>query len=472
MKQMLLFWSLCLLFACSPPQEEIARELPQSTVVRPSQADLSYPVQPAVRATDPYPVPTPLPTKHPLAYPIDAPQPSQSIQTEFCDFTTVVASGDTSPKLQALQLSEPQLVYEERGEIALWEWLPDNERILLTGFDLVNGAATSVAKSFNITSQTVTTHAIDEITIWPYWSEQDQTVIYRKRTTDTDDEVVFEARLGMGSQPSQLIVGDLVSPPNFTAVNNLTYFVSTSDAQMRQMNMSSRSETTLSNIDPSSWMSQNFPNPRRENSDFSTRSYRWAWSNEGEKIVIYQYPVTFLYDSVTKEACELQLPSTYQGKTVMPLKAAWSQDSRYLAMMTANYYAARDWDSRVELTILDMQAKTMMTVQPSPFQYVNDFVWSPNSDMLAVLATAEKVPYEGEANTNGGRGFSVMGLYLVESTTGAFQRYLPNQLLGRGALQRSHAWSRDGSKLAIVCPNNVGLNESTRICTVDIRMGE
>lgn len=435
------------LVGCTPtePINQQNTPSPEQTPTEITGNQSSYPVIEATQVTlSGYPAPW---------------TPASNTQTiSSCVFTDLASTETTKPPLDKFIFSDPQVIFESSPEIQVIEWLPDSQRILLgLSYQTIGGQIHHIAETLNIATNETEIFVDESSPIWPLWVPQVGAVAYEMvKLHEQGNGFDRELWLSYGQlETSELITTNFIGNVITASNSQFVLFTSDNSEQLQKLDLISGQITTLS-INPSKWQSQFFPNLQAFNSFFTLAGFQMDWHPQGEQVLIYQFPVVFLYNLKNEEVCEIYFGETSAG-IISPLKAVWSPNGRYLALLTSAKHNTDSWGF-VDMAILDLQTNTKLTVQPSPYKYVSDFVWSPDSQYLAVLGKVT----EREISR------SQDGLFIIEASTGKFQQGVPEQTFGYATLL-NHAWSPDGTHLAILCPNPL-LDEPIKLCLISLEV--
>jgi len=114
-------------------------------------------------------------------------------------------------------------------------------------------------------------------------------------------------------------------------------------------------------------------------------SFTMVWRPDGSQMALYSQFWTFLLDTRTNQACELDLGEYNPEAMDIPpwaIEAQWSPNGRFLAFITTD--SLKVPLRRTELTILDTETGERRTLSPGPDiepgqHYVYDIVWATNS---------------------------------------------------------------------------------------------
>lgn len=158
--------------------------------------------------------------------------------------------------------------------------------------------------------------------------------------------------------------------------------------------------------------------------------FKLAWHPDGVQLLIYSQYWTFLLNTQTGQACEVELIDSENYKPEManlppwPVSAQWSPDGNYLAIMVTTHFRLQTLHT--DLMVLNFATNERYTlslgdsVPPYYQQQIIDLAWSPDSRYIAVLALVDR-PNSYESAT---------GLFVVEAVNGASTRILPDNLFG------------------------------------------
>ena len=195
--------------------------------------------------------------------------------------------------------------------------------------------------------------------------------------------------------------------------------------------------------------------------DYSTRrsdipvSYKMAWQPNTSLIFLYSDGnirldgYTFILDANTGQVCELNLGG-------WALKARWSPDGRYLAIIrTHDHFPI----SLSDLAVLDSVTGKVYTVivtsqKENGNHYVEEIAWAPDNRQLLVVGSF--FPYTTQSADEQSR------LYLVDFISGQSDDILPTYPFYAASSKSNLVWSPDGSKVLVRCPTAA----DERICFI------
>ncbi|OAN48390.1 hypothetical protein A6A03_08400 [Chloroflexus islandicus] len=175
--------------------------------------------------------------------------------------------------------------------------------------------------------------------------------------------------------------------------------------------------------------------------------FKLAWHPDGVKLLIYSQYWTFLLNTQTGQACEVELIDSedYKAEAMLvppwPFMAQWSPDGNYVAIIsTTDFQLPYHHTDLIVLNIVARERYTLSlgdAVPPYYRQSVTDLAWSPDSRYVTALAFV---------NHTGDR--PATGLFVVEAATGASARILPSDVFGLGSWGARLAWNPTGEWLA------------------------
>jgi len=142
------------------------------------------------------------------------------------------------------------------------------------------------------------------------------------------------------------------------------------------------------------------------------------------------------------------------------VKAHWSSDGRYLAIIRAMVSSSPV--SLTDLAVLDTGTGNLITIGVIPQEmgkkhYVDDFVWAPDNRHLLAIGHVPSFQNTGQAG--------ISGLYLVDFISGQSVNLLSAYTFYANMSQNNLAWSPDGSRLLIRCPTY----EEDRVCLISVQ---
>lgn len=444
----LLILILSFVVACTPPEPNASNN--NTTTVstqndEPGQS--SYP--------GPEGVPTPAPSPTPADYPAPWMPSVNSEKVSFCDFNTEFISNPLATN--QFGFSEPEVLFNSPGEIYVHEWIPESNKVLLSlPYQQISDTVHHIVETFDTETGETIVYVDEPFPVYPAWLDQAQAVVYETFNPTATGSINRSIWLSYGSLGlPELLVNNLSSSFAIASDDRLTYFVE-SATSLHEINITTRQEQSLG-IEPTQWQSQRFPNPQELNPSFNNSGFEVVWNYSGDHAILFQFPTTYLYDVSQRQVCELNFGETEDG-IIAPLKAVWSPNGNYVAFLTAPRNRHDSWNV-VDLAILDFEASNLRFIQPSPYQYISDFVWSPDSQYLAALVNVEA---EGEQKQD--------GLFIVTTSTDSFQQALPEYYFGPSTLHNL-VWSSDGNQIAVICPLFIeGQISEYRLCLTSLTM--
>ncbi len=390
-----------------------------------------------------------MPTSQAFQSPIETPTPSGPSATPTvapipiprCTFAARPVPAEPGLPLEAYRFSEPQVVLTHTGAIGIASWLPNGQQLLITRD--IPGTNRNSIDVFNVRTTGLSTYAEREgYNGKPVWLSALRAVAY---ATLVEQHPELWISYGDPQQVERLVpdvwgLSLAVEPDG----KHLWYFSRSEPDRPQQLNV----ETRAIQPAPLDLASLRYPKPGLE---WAMRngspSFTMVWRPDGSQMALYSQFWTFLLDTRTNQACELDLGEYNPEAMDIPpwaIEAQWSPNGRFLAFITTD--SLKVPLRRTELTILDTETGERRTLSPGPDiepgqHYVYDIVWATNSQQLIALAQTE---------TRWGR--PIQKLYLIDARTGDSQQVMPN-IFGGGTIEgRQLAWSSNGKALAVKCP--------------------
>jgi len=406
---------------------------------------------------------------------VNAPQDSNALapkQPPACTFPLAqTTTADAVP--EEYVFSEPQVVLTADSSIDIVEWLPDNERALIT--QIFQDNSQQNIELFNPQTGEIQIYATRHRTEQhPKWMSASNAVLY------SDTTVIKSAKAnGMNLPPyefqrqlwisrgdpknAQLIEDDRLIANGISEFSivvkpgkNQVVYRSYEDKKL------SKRTATLTGLqsvifDPSQW---------EHRKDFPQSGYyNMAWRPNASQILLYNVGdvggYTFLFDADTGQICEIDLGSEGSENGWADI-ARWSPDGKYLAVI-------RTWGRRPvetsDLVVLNTMSGKLdeMKIIPPDIEgahFVNDVAWAPDSQHLVAIAQSlirNQTTYAYDKISN---------LYLVDFLSGqAHQIPSSNEKLGSGLGKTNLIWSDDGSQLLVKCP----ANQIDRLCLLSVQ---
>jgi hypothetical protein len=359
--------------------------------------------------------------------------------------------------------SDPQIVLRHpRNIYAIVQWLPDNQQVLITQ-DLNDrrGKNEPVRQSIELynpeTGETKIYAFRYHISEPPFWQPELNAVIYPAMNFlgfENTSKIKFTRQIWVsyGSPDTAQLLADNISQFPLFVEPDSSMMLYLSDKKIFKKDSNLRNLPSIA-FDPDQW-------------DYSERrsdipvEYKSSWRPGTSLIFLYgdgnlrSKGYTFILDSETGQVCELNLGG-------WALKARWSLDGRYLAIIrTQGYFPI----SSSDLTVLDTLTGGLYSVDVTPQDaggrhFVDDFVWAPDNRHLLAIGRLSPLPHASQSDTVQSK------LYLVDFIHGQSEDILPAYTFYASELSTNLAWSPDGSKLLVRCPTT---NEE-RVCFVKVQ---
>lgn len=349
-----------------------------------------------------------------------------------------------------LQFSEPQIVYTSATGIGIAEWLPDGENLLLAQ-ETTYGK--QIIETFNTRTGEVHIYAERHYAGGkPIWIEELNAVAY---TTFVQDHEELWISYGDPNQTEQLY------PEIFTLSlekmgGQLLFFSPSGGDQPLSLDLQSKSaldfEISLEDMAYSRF-------PPGIQTPIPGTTFQISVQSPGKNIIFFGAALLYVANTETQEICEIDLGIGSSGPN-WAHQVQWSQDGRYLAMMVVSTYPGSIVPVN-KLMILDMVTgeKTFPEIEA---QYIYEYTWSPDQNTLLALGNVGSL--DGRAK---------MGLFLVDVYKKIETWLLPDFVFGGGAGEgTSMAWSTNGNRIAIKCPDwsdEQPVIVEDHICIIDVK---
>jgi dipeptidyl aminopeptidase/acylaminoacyl peptidase len=399
----------------------------------------------------------------PLPTVANAPADSNALapkQPPACTFPLAQTTTAETPP-ENYTFSEPQVVLtagSDDATISVIEWLPDNQRVLITQ-EFRSNAEQNIELFNPQTGEKqvyATRHANDKR---PKWLPELDAVIYPAMNILKEDKVnhrftaTRQALTSQGDPKNPHLIEDNLSDSTIGVNPDNGQIVFLSDKHISKKKASLESLPSIA-FDPIRWhyrpMGMGLP-----------PSFDMAWRPGSSQIFLYSDGntnggYTFLLDSNTGDVCELN----FEGWAGV---GRWSSDGRYLAITrSTDHYPIMSSD----LAVLDTATGNVHTMQLTPQDmigrhYVGDFAWAP--DNIHLLAIGYILPFPPTGRLYDEDKFS--GLYLVDFILGQGVHVVPEHKFFAGWPGANIAWSPDGAKLLIGCP----ANDVLRLCFLSVQ---
>lgn len=424
--------------ACSSPIPEPNVESDINSTTGNSQSQQPYP--PPEQQLIEEPLQAGYPGPSPNATPVLATAVPTLVPPPICDIKPPVevamsydGTGSNFPIF-----SEPIVVATNHVGFSIAEWLPDNQRLLISQGD---GAFGSIS-TLNVATGEIVEYAqrrnLSGSSL--IWLEEAQGVMFVDATPEG-----WELRFSDGAEV-------------ITLANELaSVFLAKDPSGERVATSFSLEPGALMTVDVAGQTELITTTALNEETKrvplSSSDGYHFAWSPNGNWLVQYLREDLFLLDTYTRSLCSIELGNYGEAGIGRVGYAKWSPDSQYLAMIFSGPTPT------AQLAILDITSGELSIMQLTPEENVwppfslNDFTWSPDGKYLIAKVSVGKQD-----------GISQFGLFLVDIYSKNSFRLFPNYaFLGVG---QSLTWSPDGSKIAFGCPTiqegNVCLIEASQ----------
>jgi Tol biopolymer transport system component len=405
--------------------------------------------RPPQTAGSPLPTPTPVRSPTPRQPAPASPTPAATRvgqRVPFCTFPGGEPPDKGGPGLDRYEFSEPRVVLTNTKGIAIADWLPDNNRLLITRFDPQSGLER--IETLDVRSGEVQLYAErGSHNGKPVWLSAIQGVAY----TDAPSLITnlpkttpqYELRIGRAprGEPESIVTseGNDIAMGFSLAVDpsgrHLLYAVDRTGDRLQNWDSVAHTNQATS-FDVNAW--------RRFPPDLSQPAWQYIvipfWSPNGARLAVFVGPSSlFLVEPGPNRVCEVNL----EGRWPKAELSRWSPNARYLALITSDRMPS-PLVGRTDVTVLDVLTGEVRTLPlPAERGWAMNIAWGGNGQHLIVLAAAS---YRQErANQT--------KLFLADAITGDVRQMLSDHFFGGGAQWGEQlAWSRNGRSLAIECP--------------------
>ena len=387
-----------------------------------------------------------------------------------CQFKNTTSPGPSS-SATSYSFSEPQVVFTstKQGVLEIYGWLPDNNRLLINGYDKNTDKFT--VEVLDVQTGDLHRYVERQADYWTGWLPQQQVLAY------VDSEFINSAT-GIVRRDLWISRGD---PKHTERVANgvndealamdtagrLTFFTQDksnepSDLQLQRLDETMQARQALP-LDLAQWELPRYAQSN-EAANRQFRRLQSAWRpGTGSQVLFYFSDLgALLADTRTGQLCEIELRQ--QKTPLVPIRVAWSPDGQYLAALVKAAGAERYFRS---LLVIDMNTGQQFVPELDTDAPVGaevlDIEWGPDSQHLAVLTTVIQSLTPNDV---------IHKLYLVDVPAQAVQQMLPNttESIGDGGGPGEMSWSPDGRYLAINCPisSRKEIIKEQRICLITI----
>ena len=397
------------------------------------------------------PIPAVLPTRVPR--PTATPAPTQLL-LPACQFNGTAPAEEPAPALEAYVFSEPQVVLTHTSAIAVVDWLPDGQRLLITRL-----IPNSSHESIDVFNQH--TREVESYGEWrgfsignnpkPVWLESEQVVAFVDNTNKEWALRTSRGKMALVEEPTTGL--DSLYIATSPDGQQLIFLPKTPGKQPEVLRGAQAQRQVLALTLPSS-PGQEVPlgiNGRTIRSGI----YHIAWQPGGNRIAFFNNLGFFLTDASSRALCEIDLGM--YGEKRWALDAKWSPDGRYLALLTT---VGESIVPFANLTLVDMRTGQVRH-HDLKHHYLSALAWNPNSHDLLVMAA----PEQGDpAQAN------LYDLYLVNAATGNSRQMLAGYPFMFSGIY-GVAWSPSGKEIALACPTAAkGLIAEGRLCIISVEV--
>lgn len=332
--------------------------------------------------------------------------------------------------------SKPTIVAINDVGFSIAEWLPDNQRLLVSQGD---GAFGTISTLDVTTGEMVEYAQRRDVSNQPIWLDEAQGVMFVEATAE-GWELRFSNGQNVTTLANELASVSLAKEPYSERV---TAVFSLEPGALMTVD-------TTGQIEIVTTMELNEETKRVPLS--STDGYRLAWSPNRNWLVQYNNENLYLINAQTQSICSVDLGDYGEAGKGRVSSVQWSPDGRYLSM------AIKRQRPTPELNILDIESMELnilsipLNTETWPPESIGGSTWSPNSQIILLQAGS----YDAEM------GKTVANWLLVDIQAHQYTDVLPDYkfLPGIGNI----VWSPDGAKVAYSCPTT----QDGNICLINL----
>jgi dipeptidyl aminopeptidase/acylaminoacyl peptidase len=355
----------------------------------------------------------------------------------FCTFPGGAPPEQGGPGLDKYEFSEPRVVLTNTTGIAIADWLPDNNQLLITRSDPKSNRER--IETLDVRTGEVQLYAEpDSHNGKPVWLSAIQGVAY-SNVLYTARGRQYELRISRGQPPEMETVvtseGNNIALGFSLAVEpdgrHLMYLVDRVGGRLQSWDSVARTNQATA-FDVSEWL------PPLDLSQPNAQYFVTpVWSPNGVQLAIFAGQSLFLVEPGPNRVCEVN-----RGRLqfILPEASQWSSNGRYLAII-ASTEEPDPLIRSTDLVVLDVLTGELRRLPLSTKRdLVTTIAWAGNNQHLAVLAKTTS----GTPHAN---------LFLVDVVTGDVRPMLSEYTFGSGASWgQQMAWARNGQHLALECP--------------------
>ncbi|GAB4401993.1 MAG: hypothetical protein OHK0052_25370 [Anaerolineales bacterium] len=416
-------------------------------VAAPAPVITQVPVAAPVQAYPPPVANTPLPTLV-YAYPPPGSTQSAAMRVPLCQFQGAA----TAPEVNAVALedyvfSEPMVVLTSTTPLSIADWLPDNQRLLVTR--RLPDSADEWIETFNLVTGETKVYAQRNSGESPVWLPSLEAVAYTHAILDErlPRGGRLELRVSYGDPKNfEVVAQDVFNLSLATDGSRLLYFDRTLGDQVQAWNFSTHSvATTQFNLTNRAY---------KQNPIFQSRpgtTFKIAPQPNGQWTAFYSFGLLYLADAQTGQLCEIEIGDR------IPYNVRWSPNGRYLAFLSADYNSGGLYTSS-KVVVLDTTTGEQV-FSNLEFPVVYEIDWGLDNHTLAILVLVDVI--------DGGR--PIKEVFLMNAAEGNTRRMLPEHWFG-GGTGNELRWSQDGRVLAIDCTQwrTKTLPSEGRVCFIEV----
>ncbi|MCA0353711.1 MAG: hypothetical protein LCH85_17090 [Chloroflexi bacterium] len=377
----------------------------------------TIPLETSVLSNNAYPLP--IASIEPISNDITIPLP----QAKICSFNSSADSiAASSRAFNSWNFTPPQTIVQSLNELAVIQWLPDNERLLYVQRTPQEEMMATIHKmSRNIVNYG---ERYGGGTMPPVWSTYENGVLYLETVNQKK-----ELKLQKDSTKSSKIIAQSIdtmflpqiSPTGQFAVYSLSNqpisFWSTDDgAIFKQSPFSSPLEEVVKGLIAEGNLPSN-----------------WTWNSIENSAILYDMNKQYLMDLSTSSICSFQIENPYTGHHWI-YNAQWNSDGRQLALLLSDGTHPK-LAPHLRLAIFD--TLTGMTQHFDLPYYIKDVEWLDTNTILMAIDS----PNQSQ---------SMYHLMLLNIETGEVRSIFEEQLFVSNLYKEDMVLSPDRKNLAVV----------------------
>jgi len=374
----------------------------------------------------------------------------------LCTFNAKTSVEELVPEslLDKYVFSEPKVILSHKGPIEISQWLPDNQRILISRENTDTGL--SFIETVDIKTQRIDKYGEGHLGSLPpsrkfVWLTVDNSVAFT--TLEPDSHYALHISQGEGTVETEapdLVSGYLAVHPDgqqltfgpYNSARPQSFDITTKQIQTLDTKGTTASSETEGYI------------------DFWSR-YQSVWHPDGKRLAYFNNQAFFLFNTESGETCEIDLGTIPDYGKRWALFAQWNPDGRYLAVRRT---VGEPPVPFIDLTIIDTKTGKLRTLDIGDGENIYAIAWGANN--RDILAIAQVVTRQNPIKVNG------HNVYIVDTITGSYRQMLQNSEFFFSG-NTGVAWTLDGEHIALMCPTFLPTEptmDEGRLCIIDVEV--